>query len=95
MRISYCLNFGTFNNSNSTIPFNSEQSLIDKEIGKKKKQINKRSLIWPLHYTIVWVMILKLKKKIYDIPDTVVSNLNVTLNGKCLLKQQTQICALV
>lgn len=37
MRISYCLNFGTFNNSNSTIPFNSEQSLIDKEIGKKTK----------------------------------------------------------
>lgn len=30
---------------------------------EEKKQINKRSLIWSLHYTIVWVMILKLKKK--------------------------------
>lgn len=96
MRIAYCLNFGTFSNSTSTIPFNSEQSLIDKEIWKKKKQINKRTLIWSLHYTIVWVMILKLKQKNQnDIPDTVVSNLNVTLNGKCLLKQRTQICALV
>lgn len=37
MRIAYCLNFGTFSNSTSTIPFNSEQSLIDKEIWKKKK----------------------------------------------------------
>lgn len=63
MRIAYCLNFGTFSNSTSKIPFNSKQSLIDKEICKKK-QINKRSLIWSLHYTIVWVMILKLKKKI-------------------------------
>lgn len=51
MRIAYCLN------STSTIPFNSEQSLIDKEIWRKKT--NKRSLIWSLHYTIVWVMILK------------------------------------
>lgn len=48
-----------------------------------------------MHYTIVWVMILKLKTNQNDIPDTLVSNLNVTLNGKCLLKQQTQICALV
>lgn len=40
-------------------------------------------------------MILKLKKNQNDILDTVVSNINVTLNGKCLLKQQTQICALV
>lgn len=32
MRIAYCLNFGTFSNSTNTIPFNSEQSLIDKEI---------------------------------------------------------------
>lgn len=92
MRISYCLNFGTFSNSTSTIPLNSEQSLIDKKFEKK---INKRSLIWSVHYTIVWVMILKLKTNQNDIPDTVVSNLNVTLNGKCLLKQQTQICALV
>lgn len=61
MRIAYCLNFRTFSNSTSTIPFNSKQSLIDKEIWKKK-QINKRSLIWSLHYTIVWVVILKLKK---------------------------------
>lgn len=83
MRIAYCLNFGTFSNSTSTIPFNSEQSLIDKDFWKKKKQINKRSLIWSLHYTIVWVMILKLKKK-NDIPDTVVSNLNTPLNRKCL-----------
>lgn len=37
MRIAYCINFGTFSNSTSTIPFNSEQSLIDKEIWKKKK----------------------------------------------------------
>lgn len=62
MRIAYCLNFGKFSNSTSTIPFNSKQSLIDKELWEKK-QINKRSLIWSLHYTIVWVMILKLKKK--------------------------------
>lgn len=32
MRIAYCLNFGTFSNSTSKIPFNSKQSLIDKEI---------------------------------------------------------------
>lgn len=38
MRIAYCLNFGTFSNSTSTIPFNSKQSLIDKELWKKKNK---------------------------------------------------------
>lgn len=42
MRIAYCLNFGTFSNSTSTIPFNSKQSLIDKEIWKKT---NKQTII--------------------------------------------------
>lgn len=36
MRIANCLNFGTFSNSTNTIPFNREQSLIDKEIWKNK-----------------------------------------------------------
>lgn len=43
MRIAYCLNFGTFCNSTNTIPFNSEQSLIDKEIWGKKT--NKQTII--------------------------------------------------
>lgn len=81
MRIAYCLNFGTFSNSTSTIPFNSEQSLIDKDFWKKK---NKQTIIdlVPALYNCLGDD-LKIKKK-NDIPDAVVSNLNTPLNRKCL-----------
>lgn len=63
MRIAYCLNFGTFSNSTSTIPFNSKQSLIDKEIWKKKT--NKQTIInlVPALYNCLGDD-LKIKKKI-------------------------------